>query len=293
VRVSVLIVNYRSYEALDVCLATLHAQLGADDEIVVIDHASDAARLARIRAAHPRLRAEGLTGNPGFAAGINRAARHARGDALLFVNPDVVFDQPIVGGMARHLAASPDVGVVGPRLLNADGSVQPSARAFPGVTTLVGGRTTWLTRRFPGNWFSRRNLIGRSATEPTDADWISGACLLTHRALFEQLGGLDERFFLYWEDADYCRRVATAGWRVAHLPGLVARHAGGASSRHDLSAAMRVFHQSAFRYYWKHAGWFGRLAAPVVAAGLWLRGEARARAERRAAARWSRLPPMR
>ena len=98
---------------------------------------------------------------------------------------------------------------------------------------------------------------------------------MTRRAVFQRLGGLDESFFLYWEDADYCRRVAAAGFRRVYVPAADVRHVGGASAEYDIVKAIRTFHESAFRFYWKHASLIGRLAAPMVGAGLWLRGKQR------------------
>lgn len=275
--VGILIVNYRSYPALAQCLASCAQQVDAADEIVVVDHASDALQLDAVLAGHPRVVRVVRPDNPGFAAGVNRAARHTRADMLLLLNPDTVFEGSVLREMERWLRDHRHAGAVGPRILNADGSVQPSARAFPGWSTALGGRTTWLTRRFPNNVFSRRNLIGRQATRPVDVDWISGACLMTPRALFESQGGLDESFFLYWEDADYCHRLRHAGRACTYLPDLVVRHAGGASAAADPAGAIRAFHSSAFRLYRKHAGPVGRLFSPFVRVALLARGEWRAR----------------
>ena len=141
----------------------------------------------------------------------------------------------------------------------------------------MGGRSTWVTRRYPHNWWSRRNLLGLEARDTLDVDWVSGSCLMTRREVFERLRGLDEAFFLYWEDADYCRRVAAAGGRCTYLPAVSVQHRGGGSAKYALPRAIRAFHASAFHLYWKHASWRGRLAAPLVRAGLRLRGELRLR----------------
>jgi GT2 family glycosyltransferase len=279
VPVAVLIVNYRSYDALSRCLASLADQLAPGDEVVVVDHESDRPRLADALKACPGAIAAPGADNAGFAAGVNRAARLSRAEYLLLVNPDTVFmpATPVVRGLEAWLEAHADTGVVGPRILNTDGTVQPSARRFPGWATAFGGRTTWLTRNFPDNWLTRRDLVGRDATASADVDWMSGACLMTPRRVFDQLGGLDESFFLYWEDADYGYRLAAAGLRRTFLPALVVRHAGGASAAADRPRAIRTFHRSAYTLHCKHAGLLGRLAAPVVGAALWLRGERLAR----------------
>jgi GT2 family glycosyltransferase len=270
---AVLIVNYHAYGDLRRCLESLVPQLSTDDEIVVVDYECDETALARAVDVAVRVATVPRPDNLGFAAGINLAARRTRAPYLLLLNPDTIVEGPTVRMLEAWLGSHPDAGAAGPRILNTDGTVQASARRFPGVTTLLGGRTTWLTRRFPGNWLSARNLLAQDANEPVDVDWVSGSCLMTRRGVFESVGGFDEAFFLYWEDADYCRRVAQAGFRIVYVPTAPVRHAGGTSARHSPANAIRAFHASAFHLYWKHASAAGRLAAPVARAGLWLRGE--------------------
>ena len=278
---AVLIVNYRTYDALARCLRSLAPHLAQDDEVIVVDYDSDERRLAVAIAGSIPVVTLVRTDNLGFAAGINLAAARSRAPFLLLLNPDAIVEGPVVGMLESWLTSHPDAGVAGPRVLNADGTTQPSARRFPGVTTLLGGRTTWLTRRFPKNWLSKRNLLAQDATAPVDVDWLSGACLMTRRDVFDSVGGFDEAFFLYWEDADYCRRVAGAGFRNVYVPAAPVRHAGGASAELNRAIAIRAFHASAFRLYWKHASIAGRLIAPAARAGLWLRGEWLARRRRR------------
>ena len=283
--VAVLLVNYRAYDALDRALQSLGPYLDADDEVVVVDYVSDPSRVSDLARAHPRARLPVRDDNLGFAKGVNLAAAASRAPYLLWLNPDAVIEGPVPRVLERWLQTHDRVGVAAPRIFNADGTVQPTARRFPGLTTTLGGRSTWLTRHLPNNWFSRLNLIGRDATAPIEVDWVSGACLLTRRDLFERLGGLDESFFMYWEDADYCRRAGEAGFRSAYLPEVSARHIGGVSAQQDPIPAIRAFHRSAFHLYSKYASPLARVVAPFVRAGLWLRGELRVRQERRKAAR--------
>jgi GT2 family glycosyltransferase len=277
---AVLIVNYHAYDDLRRCLESLGPHLATDDEIVVVDYECVRTALERAVDVPARVTTVPRDDNLGFAAGINLAAQLARAPFLLLLNPDTIVEGPTVRMLEAWLSSHPDAGVAGPRVLNADGTVQPSARRFPGVTTLLGGRTTWLTRRFPGNWLSARNLLAQDAEEPVDVDWVSGSCLMTRRDVFDSVGGFDEAFFLYWEDADYCRRVAQAGFRSVYVPAAPVRHVGGKSAEHNPANAIRAFHASAFRLYWKHASAAGRLAAPIARAGLWLRGEWLARRAR-------------
>lgn len=275
VSVSVLIVNFRAYDELACCLDSLVPWLEPDDEVIVVDYIPDSAALARIREHHADARFLTEPTNLGFAAGVNKAARLARGTYLLALNPDTLVPGPVPKHLAAWLDGHSDIAIAGPRIENDDGSVQPSGRRFPGASTLFGGRSTWLTRHFPNNWLTRRNLIARAAESDTRVDWVSGACLMTRADVFNRVGGFDEGFFLYWEDADYCRRVAQTGSGTAFVPSVTVRHAAGRSARHDVVRAIRAFHRSAFRLYWKHTRWLGRLAAPIV----WLVLRARAEAQ--------------
>jgi GT2 family glycosyltransferase len=170
------------------------------------------------------------------------------------------------------MRAHPGVGAAGPRIHNADGTLQPTARKFPDFTTGIAGRSSWLTRVLPKNPLSRHNLLGREdADEALDVDWVSGACLIARRDAFESIGGMDEGFFLYWEDADFCRRLHHAGWRIVYLPAATITHVGGRSSRHSKHASLEAFHRSAFRLYWKHASSPARLLAPLVFGALRVR----------------------
>lgn len=277
---AVLTVNFRGYDDLARCLESLVPQLGPDDEVIVVDNESNEERLKWVLERHPHVIAIPRTDNIGFAAGINLAARHSRAPFLLLLNPDTTVEGPVIAMMEQWLQSHPETAVVGPRVRNPDGSIQASARCFPGLSTVLGGRSTWLTQRYPNNWWSRRNLLGLETTDPIDVDWVSGSCLMTRREAFEHLGGLDEAFFLYWEDADYCSRARLAGSRCIYLPSVAVRHGGGGSARFDMQLAIRAFHRSAFLLYWKYAGLAGRVLAPLVRAGLYLRGEIRLRRAR-------------
>jgi hypothetical protein len=272
VATAVLIVNYRTYDDLNRCLASLAPHLAAGDEVIVVDYESDPRQLARVVEGRAPVVTLPRADNRGFAAGVNLAVAQSTAPFLMLLNPDTMVEGPVIRILESWLAAHPDAGVAGARVLNADGTVQPTARRFPDASTVFGGRTTWLSRRFPKNWLSKRNLVAAHAT-PVDVDWLSGACLMTRRDVFDEVGGFDESFFMYWEDADYCRRVAEAGFRRVYVPTPPVRHVGGASAQHDPANAIRAFHASAFRLYWKHASIAGRLAAPAARVGLWLRGE--------------------
>lgn len=272
-RAAVLIVNYRTYDALARCLDSLVPHLRADDEVVVVDWmTADGAREA-LAVRFPRVRWIARPDNRGFAAGVNLAARATTAPCLVLLNPDSIVAGPLLDRLTLWMRDHTDVGVAGPRVCNSDGTLQASARRFPGVSTAFGGRSTWLTRRFPSNWLTRRNLLttGDGAVA-RDVDWVAGSCFATRRETFDALDGLDEGFFMYWEDADYCRRAVAAGWRCVYVPVVDVRHTGGVSSAQAVAPSIRAFHRSAFRLFWKHSR-VGRLWAPVVWLALTARAE--------------------
>ena len=236
----------------------------------MIDNAADAARARALAAKYPRVRYEARPDNAGFAVAVNAGARLSAAPHLLLLNPDTELHAPIAAPLAAALARHPDAAIAGARLREADGAVQPTARSFPDAWTVLGGRTSWLSRVAPGNPLSRRNLV-EVGNEAVAVDWVAGACMLIRRDVFDALGGFDERFFLYWEDADFCRRARQAGWLTLYDPSVEVTHAAARASRHAPARSLAAFHRSVFRYYWKHGGWIARACAPIVAAGLLLR----------------------
>ena len=272
---TLLIVGYRAYDELALCLHSI-ARHEPDARVVLVDHEADEARGRRITDPHANVRYVPSPDNPGFAAGVNRAARLAGPGPLLLLNPDCLLQGPVRAPLVEVLDRDPGVGIVGGLIHETDGRMQPSARRFPDVTTAFGGRTSWLSRVAPRNPLTRRNLQGDAASGPTRVDWVIGAYMLIRREAFEQLSGLDESFFLYWEDADFCRRARDHGWHTVFAPVAAVTHLTARTSRHARLRSLTAFHTSAFRYHWKHAGPLGRILSPFVGMGLAARFVARA-----------------
>jgi GT2 family glycosyltransferase len=259
------IVNYRSYDELTRCLSSLEAARPLFARVVVIDHESDLRAADRVSRQFPWVDVVERTTNEGFATGVNLGVRSGRAPFVLLLNPDCVADVAALAGLLAFAATRPDAAVIGPRILNLDGTVQGSARRFPGPSTMFAGRSSWLTRRFPNNPLSRWNLPGRDRTAAAmTVDWVSGACMLVRRQAFEQVGGMDERFFLYWEDADLCRRLSARGWAIVYYPDVAIVHAGGRSSIHVYAESLAAFHRSAYVLFRKHASGYLQALAPLV-----------------------------
>jgi GT2 family glycosyltransferase len=276
---SIVIVNYLAYDPLADCLASL-AVFVASADIVVVDHSTQPQSLERLSARFPVVRFIPDAGNPGFAAGVNRGVRETTGEYVLLLNPDcIVTSDP--SPLAEWLADHRNAAVCGAIVREADGSIQASARQFPGITTGLAGRTTWLTRVWPGNPWTARNLVSGIPSEPIPVDWVSGACMMIRREAFAAVGGMDEQFFLYWEDADLCRRLKQAGWLTYYNPAVSVTHLTGRSSRYARKASLFAFHESAYRYYRKHGS---PLLVPIAFVALQLRSLVK-----RARLRWGSL----
>ncbi len=231
---SIIIVTYRSRADIGACLASLRdATRGLRAEIVVVDNASGDGTVEAARA-EPGVLVLALPQNAGFGAGINRGLAVTSGRYVLWMNPDA----RLVGGSLAAVLAwmdeRPDVGVVGGKILDPGGAVQRSARAFPSYGAALGHRYSLLTRWFPRNPFSRRYLREQATYEVVEpVDWVSGAFLLHRRAVSDALHGLDEQFFMYCEDVDFCLRAWHGGWEGFFHPGMGPGHAVGGRSRDE------------------------------------------------------------
>lgn len=256
-RVDVVVVNFNSGSHLQVCLASLDAGLaGLEWTAVVVDNASvdGSESLAVVFA--PRVRLVRNAENAGFSKAVNQGVRCLNGEWVLLLNPDCRLQPHVVAVMLDALAPDAACAVVGPMVLDEDGATQGSARGDPAMLTGLFGRSTWLTRTFPQSRFARRNIRTADVISPdltpVEVEWVSGACMLIRRAALEKIGGFDERYFLYWEDADLCRRLRRAGYCVRYAPRARVVHTAGQSSRTVRSLATRAFHQSAYTYYATH-----------------------------------------
>jgi GT2 family glycosyltransferase len=269
---SLIIVNYFSEVALAGCLRSI-AEQAEEVEVVVVDNGSRPELRAPLQIAHPTLRWEAMPENLGFAAACNHGARLAASDGLLFLNPDTVVLPGSLSSLVRALASEVfSEAILGCRLLDRDGSVQPSCRRFPSWRTFVSGRQSLLTRCFPGNpWSSDYLMSDFDHRTLCRVDWVSGAALALTRRCFERLGGFDPTFFLYFEDVDMCRRASQLGMRTYYFPeALVEHHQVGASSGGRPRRALFYRHQSMWRYYRRYHrnSWLDPVAMTLIFARM-------------------------
>lgn len=251
---SVIIVTYQSAAFIGDCLRTLYERTkGVSFETIVVDNASSDGTADVVTRDFPAVRFVRRSRNDGLAVAVNQGARLASGDVIVWANPDIRFEDDALTPIVAYLRSHPDVGALGPRLVDPDGAVQLSCRQFPGFRTAIFNRYSLATRLLPWNPVSRAYLMTDfDHATIRDVDWVSGAFMAVPRRLFEELGGLDEGFFLYSEDVDFCKRVHDAGYRVVYFPGAQVVHYIGGSSRHAPLRMIVARHRSMWRYYRKH-----------------------------------------
>jgi GT2 family glycosyltransferase/glycosyltransferase involved in cell wall biosynthesis len=289
VDLSIVVLSWNVREMLAGCLRSLPGAAGewwARAEVVVVDNASTDGSAEMVREQFPGVRVLALRENRGFSVGNNAGIRASRGRFVLLLNPDTIARPGSIEAMCEYLEGQPDVGVVGPRLLNPDGTLQPSRRRFPTLATAL-VESTPLQQAFPSAEVLRRFYVeDRPDGETQDVDWLSGAALLCRRETLEQVGLFDPGYFMFSEEVDLCRRVREAGWRVVYLPGAEITHFGGQSTDQAVPSRHINFNSSKARYFRLHEGrvagrlvrWYllGVYAAQMASEGAkWLVGHKR------------------
>ncbi len=279
VDVSVIIVNYNVREYLANALESLRPALkGIRSEIIVVDNASTDGSVAMLRRSFPRIRLIASPENLGFARANNLAIREARGRYLLLVNPDTVVQEDTVRVMRAHLDEHPDVGLAGCKILNPDGTFQLAARrSFP-TPWVAASRLLGLSRLFPkSRRFGRYNLTYLDPDATYDVDAVSGSFMFVRREVIESVGGLDERFFMYGEDLDWCYRIGQAGWKVRYVHATSIIHFKGESTRRSSIDELGTFYRAMELFVEKHYGHRRallatlRLSIQAAAMGAWFR----------------------
>jgi N-acetylglucosaminyl-diphospho-decaprenol L-rhamnosyltransferase len=259
--VSAVLVNYNAGDELGHALQSIADDMGdAPWEAFVIDNNSaDGSGAVAERFGAPVTLIRNLE-NVGFGRGVNQGIAVARAPFVLIMNPDCRLVPGAIAALRAELSADRRCALVGPRILNPDGSVQGSARGDPDMLTGLFGRTSALQRLLPWLTVSKRNVLtggvspatASGAASSVAVDWVSGACVLGVRTALAEVGGFDPRYFLYWEDADLCRRLRARGREIRYVPAATAVHRVGHSSRTAQAAAIRAFHASAYLYYSTH-----------------------------------------
>lgn len=275
--VAVVTVSYGSGEALEVFLQSLREFHGDELPVVVVDNKPDEEDVEELSA---RFGAHylPLPDNPGYGGGMNAGAStfEQSADAFFFCNPDVRFLSDAAYALAERLIGDPGVGSIGPRLLNEDGSVYPSARNIPSLGTGVGHAL--LGRIWKGNPWTRAYQNASEYDAPRAAGWLSGAAVMTRSDVYHEIGGWDEAYFMHFEDIDLGYRIGLAGYENRYEPGVSVEHSGAHSTKKHAALVERAMTSSAIRFMGKrYPGFWQAPLRWVITAGLKFRGWLRLR----------------
>jgi len=213
--ISTIIVSYNTAELLTACLKSVASRSDLSVEVIVVDNASQDDSAARVSRDFPWVKLITNEQNAGFARANNQALNVSSGEYVYFLNPDAVVQPGAFEAMMRFMASHTDVGLAGTRILNPDGSVQPSVE-----------------RRYPGERRAQKDLRGLAG----EIAWVLGASMIARRVMVEDLGGFDEGFFLYGEEQDLCLRIRKKGWKIGFIPDAAVVHWGGQSERNTSAA---------------------------------------------------------
>ncbi len=257
---SIVILNWNVRDLLERCLASLRSMRYVL-EIIVVDNASQDGSVAMLEAKYPRVEVIANAVNRGFTGGNNQGIEASHGRYVMVLNPDTEMLGDALDQLVTYLDGHPDVGAIGPQLLNPDRSIQSSRRRFPTLATVF-FESTWLQSMAPQRILTRFYMDDVPASPAHEVDWLSGACTLFRRAVLDSVGLYDaQNFFMYSEELDLCRRVKEAGWKIVYLPEAQVVHHVGKSTDQAVAARHIYFQTSKVHYVRK---WHGAFPASLL-----------------------------
>ncbi len=267
-QVAGVVVNYNAGGHLLACVESLFREgLGV---VVVADNGSvDGSQLA-LSESYPAAKWLDTGANLGYGSAADLGAAMVDHGYLLICNADVVVSEGAVAALREFLDERPEVAVVGPRVLGADGDLYPSARRFPDLLQAFGHGV--VGQFWPGNPFTRRyRMVDWDHAGTREVDWVSGSCFLARRQAWDEVGGFDRTYFMYMEDVDLCWRLRASGWSVAYEPAAQVTHVQGVSADQHPYRMLLAHHVSMWRFACRTTSGRRRWALPLVLVGLALR----------------------
>jgi len=256
---SIVITHYQTPVLLKLCLKSIKENIGQiEHEIIVVDSQTKQATKDLIEEKFPEIKFIPFSKNVGYAKVVNTGIRQAQGNYILILNHDIIFTKESISQLLDFIQNNPRVGIVAPQLLTFTGQVQKSYFRFPTIGAIVARRT------FLGNLQWGKKKIQEFLIEEEDPssikkiDWVQGSIMITSKEAIEKVGLMDERFWMYLEDADWCRRFWQNGYEVVYLPSAQVSHYYGQASKKWggfldilLNKYTRLHLISAFKYFWK------------------------------------------
>lgn len=253
IEVSFIIVDYNAFVPLQRLMDTIREKTkDISYEIIIVDNSKDTKK-SFFQKNYPDIKYILNSKNLGFSKAANIGINHGTGRYVLLLNPDTRLKNNVALLLAQFLDHHPNVGIVGGKILNDDGSLQFSCRSFPSYKTAFFNRYSLLTRILPGNKYSTEYINPLNSHNKTaEVDWLSGSCMMVRKQALEVVGLFDENFFMYCEDVDICYRMKLLGWKVVYYPEAVIYHSIGKSSAQNKIKAVIERHKSMWTYYKKY-----------------------------------------
>ena len=256
-KLSIIIVSWNVCDELLDCLRSLEEKPPSHAfEIIVVDNASKDNTVARVKTDFPDVTLVMNTENRGFAAANNEGIRRAQGQYILILNPDTIVHPQSLDVLVNFMDENNDVGACGPELLNRDGTTQQSVRRFPTFRGALYRHTVFGSFGIFKSQYNHWVMKDVKHNIQIDVDQIMGAALMIRKSLIEQIGSMDESFFMYYEEVDLCYRMKRAGWRITYVPEVQITHLGGSSAR-QISVGKRLMAMTSLLWFFKkHRGAF-------------------------------------
>lgn len=251
---SIIIVNYRAKRFLKVCLDSIYnTKNNLRVEIWLIDNSSKDDTVPWVNENFPQVNLIENEWNSGFSKATNQGIKESQGKYLLLLNPDTKISEGKINEVVRFMDENPEAGICGPRMIDEKSELLYSCRSFPDLLTSISSSQSVLNRLFPHNPLSCRYLLkDLDRTGVKEVDWVSGSCLFARRKMLEEIGLLDENYFMFCEDTDLCLRAKKHGWKVFYFPFLtVTHHLAGSTSLNPLRAKLE-HHRSVYYFFKKH-----------------------------------------
>ncbi|MBM4028515.1 MAG: glycosyltransferase [Planctomycetes bacterium] len=260
---SIVIVNYNTRELLRRCLESIYGGAnGTPFEIWVVDNHSRDDSVAMVRSLFPRVRVIENPANVGFSRANNLVVAQSRSDYVLLLNPDTLILADAIERTVKFMRTHPHVGIAGCKVLNRDGTLQLACRRSIPTPEVAFYRMTGLSRLFPrSRVMARYNMTYQNPDETQEVDAVSGAFLMIRRQVIEQIGLLDEQFFMYGEELDWCLRTKQAGWSVMYYPEAQIVHYKGQSTQYNSRRAAFEFYRAMVLFHRKH---FAGVCSPAL-----------------------------
>lgn len=272
-QVSILIVNYNTSELLINCIKSIYKQTSfIEFEIIVVDNHSSDDSVSKVRKDFPNVKVIENNQNIGFAKANNQAINESTGEVILLLNSDTIVLDGAIEKSFRFFKDHPDAGVVGCKLMNPDRSLQPSCRSFPSLLNYL-SESFFLYKLFPKSQiFGRPFMTFLDYKNIVKVDVVTGAFMMIKRDVLDHVGLLDDGFFMYSEETDFCYRVRKNGWQIYYYPGAQIIHIRGGTSEQLAAQMFLELHKSQIRFCFKHhPGWYAHIEKVMIFTGVLLR----------------------